>query len=82
MPEQKPSFSITSSAFPPNGVIPARYTCEGSDASPPLSWSGSPSGTQGFALIVDDPDAPDPAKPQRVYVHRNQFIQPAKGTTV
>lgn len=77
MPERKPSFSITSSAFAPNGIIPAQYTCEGSDASPPLSWSGSPSGTQSFALIVDDPDAPDPAKPQRVYVHWVVYNLPA-----
>jgi len=77
MPEQKPSFTITSSAFAPDGVIPAKYTCEGSDSSPPLSWSESPSGTQSFAVIVDDPDAPDPAKPQRVYVHWVVYNLPA-----
>lgn len=62
-------FTISSPAFAPNGPIPAKYTCEGADISPPLEWSGTPDGTKSFALIVDDPDAPDPAKPQRVYVH-------------
>jgi len=63
------TFTLTSTAFAPNGPIPAKYTCEGADTSPPLEWSGAPSGIRSFALIVDDPDAPDPAKPQRVYVH-------------
>ena len=63
------SIKITSTAFQPGGSIPSKYTCEDRDLSPPLAWSGAPSGTKTFALIVDDPDAPDPAKPQRVYVH-------------
>lgn len=63
------SIKITSTAFPPGGSIPSKYTCEDRDLSPPLAWSGAPPGTKTFALIVDDPDAPDPAKPQRVYVH-------------
>ena len=62
-------FTISSPAFAPNDPIPAKYTCEGADSSPPLEWSGAPDGTRSLALIVDDPDAPDPAKPQRVYVH-------------
>jgi Raf kinase inhibitor-like YbhB/YbcL family protein len=66
---QAVSFEVTSTAFKQGGIIPPRYTCEGSDTSPPLAWSGAPSATKSFALIVDDPDAPDPAKPQRVYVH-------------
>ncbi|MGH7605076.1 MAG: YbhB/YbcL family Raf kinase inhibitor-like protein, partial [Gemmatimonadaceae bacterium] len=60
---------ISSTAFGPNGPIPSKYTCEGADTSPPLEWSGAPDGTRSFALIVDDPDAPDPAKPKMVYVH-------------
>ena len=60
---------IESSAFTHQGEIPAKHTCEGQDSSPPLAWSGAPAGTQSFALIVDDPDAPDPAAPKRVWVH-------------
>jgi phosphatidylethanolamine-binding protein (PEBP) family uncharacterized protein len=56
-------MKISSSAFPHNGSIPAKYTCEGDDVSPPLEWSGVPSGAGSLALIVDDPDAPDPAAP-------------------
>jgi Raf kinase inhibitor-like YbhB/YbcL family protein len=70
-------FRLVSSAFTPNGSIPSRYTCEGADASPPLEWSDAPEGTRTFALIVDDPDAPDPAKPQRVYVHWVLYNIPA-----
>ena len=60
---------LNSSAFEPNGPIPAKYTCEGEDVSPALSWSGVPSGTKSLALIVDDPDAPDPAAPKMTWVH-------------
>ena len=60
---------LNSSAFEPNGPIPAKYTCEGEDVSPALTWSGVPSGTKSLALIVDDPDAPDPAAPKMTWVH-------------
>ncbi len=60
---------LTSTAFEPDGPIPARYTCDGEDTAPPLQWSDPPQGTRSFALIVDDPDAPDPRAPQRVWVH-------------
>jgi len=63
------TMKVTSSAFQQGGPIPAKYTCEGQDTSPPLAWSGAPSSAKSIAIIVDDPDAPDPAKPQRVYVH-------------
>ena len=49
--------------------MPAQYTCEGRDLSPPLAWRDAPPGTRSFALVVDDPDAPDPKKPQRTWVH-------------
>ena len=49
--------------------MPERFTCDGDDLSPPLEWTGAPEGTQSFALIVDDPDAPDPKAPKRVWVH-------------
>ena len=71
------SIKITSTAFQPGGAIPSKYTCEDRDLSPPLAWSGAPPGTKTFALIVDDPDAPDPAKPQRVYVHWVLYNLPA-----
>jgi|GEM_PF-6200808 len=51
-------LKITSTAFEEGGMIPRRYTCDGADLSPPLSWSGAPAETQSFALISDDPDAP------------------------
>jgi Raf kinase inhibitor-like YbhB/YbcL family protein len=63
------SLTITSPAFAHHGAIPVRYTCEAEDVSPALEWTGAPPGTKSFALIVDDPDAPDPAAPKRVYVH-------------
>lgn len=51
-------FQLTSTAFKNEAAIPRKYTGEGEDVSPPLSWEGVPAGTQEFALIVDDPDAP------------------------
>ncbi len=63
------TLKIESSAFSPDGEIPTRYTFEAEDISPPLSWSGIPSGTQSLALIVDDPDSPDPAAPKTAWVH-------------
>jgi len=61
--------TLSSSAFAHQGAIPGKYTCEGADLSPPLSWSGLPPGTKSLALIVDDPDAPDPAAPKMTWVH-------------
>jgi Raf kinase inhibitor-like YbhB/YbcL family protein len=58
-------------------AIPAVYTCDGKDIAPPLRWSGAPSGTRSFVLIVDDPDAPDPAAPKRTYVHWVLYDIPA-----
>lgn len=63
------SLSITSPAFVHQGEIPTRFTCEGADVSPALAWSGLPAGTQSLALIVADPDAPDPAAPRMTWVH-------------
>jgi Raf kinase inhibitor-like YbhB/YbcL family protein len=62
-------MNLTSPAFSNGGEIPAKYTCEGEDISPPLAWSGVPEGAKSLALIVDDPDAPDPAHPKMTWVH-------------
>ncbi|MBA2659930.1 MAG: YbhB/YbcL family Raf kinase inhibitor-like protein [Nitrosospira sp.] len=63
------SMRITSSSFPRDGVIPARHTCDGHDTSPELFWTEVPEGAKSLVLIVDDPDAPDPAAPKRTWVH-------------
>ena len=62
-------MQITSSAFTHNGPIPTKHTCDGQDRSPPLAWSGAPAGAKSLVLIVDDPDAPDPAAPRMTWVH-------------
>ncbi len=62
-------LNITSTVFTEGGEIPIEYTCEGDDVSPELGWSGVPDGARTLALIVDDPDAPDPAAPKMTYVH-------------
>jgi Raf kinase inhibitor-like YbhB/YbcL family protein len=63
------TMQIRSPVFAPHGAIPARPTCEGDDVAPALTWSGLPAGTRSLALIVDDPDAPDPAAPRMTWVH-------------
>ena len=60
---------LTSTAFTDGSEIPMKYTQDGADVSPPLAWSDVPPGTRSLALVVDDPDAPDPAAPQRTWVH-------------
>lgn len=71
------ALHLASSVFRDGGEIPARYTCEGQNISPPLAWSGAPSATRSFVLIVDDPDAPDPQAPRRVWVHWVLYNMPA-----
>jgi Raf kinase inhibitor-like YbhB/YbcL family protein len=63
------SMTLTSSAFKHCEEIPSKYTCDGEDISPPLAWSGVPPTALSLALIVEDPDAPDPAAPQRIWTH-------------
>jgi Raf kinase inhibitor-like YbhB/YbcL family protein len=63
------TLTIGSPAFTAQGSIPKQYTCEGSDLSPPLDWTGVPANAKSLALIVDDPDAPDPAAPRMTWVH-------------
>ena len=70
-------LSILSPAFEDRAPIPALYTCDGENVAPPLGWSGLPPRTASFALIVDDPDAPDPAAPKRTFVHWVLYDIPA-----
>ena len=74
------TLTLTSSAFAQQGEIPARYTCEGQNVSPPLAWSGIPTGARSLALIADDPDAPDPAAPLRTFVHWVIYNLPTDAT--
>lgn len=62
-------MTISSKAFAHNGEIPIPYTCEGRDVSPPIEWTGLPAEAKSLVLIVDDPDAPDPAAPSMTWVH-------------
>ena len=70
------ALTLTSPAFKQGGKIPSSYTCEGNDVSPPLVFEGLPKGTKSLALVIDDPDAPDPRAPQRVWVHWVVFNLP------
>ena len=63
------TLTLCSPAFSHGGSIPAVCTCDGLDISPPLEWSDLPAGTKSLALVVDDPDAPDPKAPKRTWVH-------------
>ena len=71
------AMTLTSPAFEQNGQIPSKYTCEGDDISPPLAWDVVPEGTKSLVLIINDPDAPDPKAPQRVWVHWVVYNIPA-----
>jgi len=69
----KMEIKITSSAFTEGGLLPAKYTCDGTDVSPPLQWDAVPQGTKSIALICDDPDAP-----MGTWVHWVLFNLPAE----
>jgi Raf kinase inhibitor-like YbhB/YbcL family protein len=69
------AIHVASPAFSEGGQIPRRYTCDGEDISPPLSWSGVPEGAKSLALICDDPDAPG-----KTWVHWVLFSVPARET--
>jgi len=64
-----PQMTISSSAFQEGQEMPGKYTCEGTNTSPPISWSNVPAKAVSLALIADDPDAPDPAAPKMTFVH-------------
>src|SRR5258705_5623060 len=76
------ALTLKSSAFSHNGAIPREHTCEGADTAPDLSWSGAPPATKSFALIVDDPDAPDPKAPKMTYVHWVLYDLPSTVTSL
>lgn len=74
------SMTLDSPAFAHDGAIPVLHTCQGRDVSPALRWSGVPAQARSLVLIVDDPDAPDPAAPKRVWVHWVLYNLPADST--
>lgn len=74
------ALKLTSTAFAHEGAIPAVHTCEGQDVSPPLAWSGVPPQAKSLVLIVDDPDAPDPAAPKMTWVHWVLYNIPPSAT--
>lgn len=76
------TLQLTSRSFQPQAEIPIRHTCEGQNISPPLQWTGAPAGTRSFALIVDDPDAPDPAAPKMTWVHWVLYNIPATASSL
>jgi Raf kinase inhibitor-like YbhB/YbcL family protein len=71
------TLNLTSTAFAHEGEIPRIHTCQGQDVSPPLAWRGVPANTKSLVLIVDDPDAPDPAAPKMTWVHWVLYNIPA-----
>ncbi|MCI0547532.1 MAG: YbhB/YbcL family Raf kinase inhibitor-like protein [Candidatus Rokubacteria bacterium] len=74
------ALTLSSASFEHRGEIPIRHTCEGEDVSPRLEWSGVPAGAKSLALIVDDPDAPDPRAPKMTWVHWVLYGIPPEAT--
>jgi hypothetical protein len=70
-------MQLTSPSFDNQKDMPKKFTCDGEDISPALEWSDVPAETKSFALIVDDPDAPDPANPKMTWVHWILYNIPA-----
>ena len=68
---------LTSPDFSANGAIPTLHTCEGPDRAPALAWTDVPAASKSLVLIVDDPDAPDPAAPRMTWVHWVVYNLPA-----
>ncbi len=77
---EKPATFQLRSNFSPFGSIPIDHTCDWGDQSPPLGWRNAPDSTKSFALILDDPDAPDPAAPKMVWVHWVVYDIPGDAT--
>jgi len=76
------AIKISSPAFEQGAAIPAEYTCDSTDTAPELRWSAGPASTKSYALIVDDPDAPDPRAPKMTYVHWVLYDIPASVTSL
>jgi len=70
-------MKLSSTAFTAGAEIPSVYTSDGADRAPPLAWDDAPAGTKSLALIVDDPDAPDPKAPRTTWVHWVAYNIPA-----
>ena len=73
---------LTSPDFSANAEIPSLHTCEGPDRAPALAWTETPAASKSFVLIVDDPDAPDPAAPKMTWVHWVVYNLPASARAV
>jgi Raf kinase inhibitor-like YbhB/YbcL family protein len=73
-------MELSSPTFAAGGEIPVRHTCEDDDVAPPLQWRGVPDGAASLVLIVDDPDAPDPAAPRTTWVHWVLYDIPSAAT--
>ncbi len=70
-------ITLTINAFNNNGDIPSKFTCDGSDISPEMSWTNIPFNAKSLVLIVDDPDAPDPDNPKMTWIHWVLYNIPA-----
>ena len=76
------TLHLSSPAYQDGSSIPAKYTCEGANTSPPLAWSGTPASTRSLVLIIDDPDAPDPKAPKMTWVHWVLYNLPPDSTGI
>ncbi len=76
------ALSIHSDAFSSGNAIPARFTCDDQDISPQIMWQDVPAGAKSLVLIVDDPDAPDPAAPKMTWVHWLLYNIPVSATSL
>ncbi len=76
------AFSAGATSFASGSVIPKEFTCKGADLRPEIHWSGAPSSTKSFAIIVSDPDAPDPANPKTIWTHWIAYNIPPTITSI
>lgn len=76
------ALKLSSAAFEHGAEIPTKYTCQGEDISPPLSWQGIPEATRSLALIIHDPDVPSPDNPVRLWVHWVLYNLPVDTTSL